>query len=198
MEKRQDTQNFTLMPRYLTTQAIVINHRDFQESDQFVSLLTENEGKIIAIAKGVRSPKSHRRGSLELGNIIKAVFYEKNDRYWLAETTVINHTLSASKSLTQLNLIFYFLEIINHFIAENQQLDGVFDTVSGLMQSVGKNDFGSLVSHEITLLETLGFGVPDEIKKSYTNHDLPECQKNIKIFLESIIERPLKSSRLFK
>jgi DNA repair protein RecO len=186
------------MPRYLTSKAIVINHRDFLESDQFISLLTENDGKIVAIAKGVRSPKSHRRGSLELGNIIKAVVYEKNDHYWLTDTAVISHTLSATKSLTQLNLIFYFLEITNHFVAENQQLDGVFDTVSGLLHAVNNNDFNSLIRHEISLLDALGFGIPDEISTTYNQQNLSDCQKHIKTFLESIIERPLKSSRLFK
>lgn len=186
------------MPRYLTTRAIVINHRILLESDEMVTLLTESLGKVVVSAKGVRSPKSHRRGSLELGNLIKTQLYEKNDRYWLADTVVINHTLSSSKSLTQLNLVFYFLEILNHFIAENQQIDDVFATTCALLDSVNKNEFSTLIRHEIRLLDALGFGVPDNITESYKQKDYSESQKHIKQFLESIIERPLKSSQLFK
>lgn len=186
------------MPRYLTTKAIVVNHRRFLETDEIITLLTETLGKVVVSAKGVKSSKSHRQGSLELGNLIKTQLYEKNDRYWLADTVVIKHTLSATKSLTQLNLIFYFLEIINHFIAENQHLDNVFETTCALIESVNKNDFAALIRHEIQLLETLGFGVPETITLSYQKQDYPESQKQIKQFLESIIERPLQSSKLFK
>lgn len=186
------------MPRYLTTKAIVVNHRRYLESDQVITLLTETLGKIVVSAKGVKSSKSHRQGSLELGNLIKTQLYEKNDRYWLADTVVLKHTLLVTKSLTQLNLIFYFLEIINHFIAENQHLDNVFETTCALIESVNKNDFASLIRHEIQLLGALGFGVPESITTSYQQQDYPESQKYIKQFLESIIEKPLNSSQLFK
>ncbi|MBI2465102.1 DNA repair protein RecO [Candidatus Shapirobacteria bacterium] len=186
------------MPRYLTTKAIVVNHRRSLESDEVITLLTESLGKVVVNAKGVKSNKSHRQGSLELGNLIKTQLYEKNDRYWLADTVVLKHTLLLTKSLTQLNLIFYFLEITNHFIAENQHLDNVFSITCALLESVNKNDFATLIRHEIQLLEALGFGVPEPITLSYQKQDYPESQKQIKLFLESIIERPLHSSKLFK
>jgi len=186
------------MPRYLTTRAIIVNHRRSLESDEVITLLTETLGKVVVSAKGVKSAKSHRQGSLELGNLVKTQLYEKNDRYWLADTIVIKHTLLQTKSLTQLNLIFYFLEIINHFVAENQQLDDTFTTTCALIESVNKNEFSSLIRHEIQLLETLGFGVPAPIATSYQKQDYPESQKQIKQFLESIIEKPLQSSKLFK
>ncbi|MFA5894294.1 MAG: DNA repair protein RecO [Candidatus Shapirobacteria bacterium] len=186
------------MSRYLTTKAIVVNHRRSLESDEVITLLTESLGKVIVSAKGVKSSKSHRQGSLELGNLIKTQLYEKGDRYWLADTVVLKHTLLQTKSLTQLNLIFYFLEIINHFIAENQQLENVFETTCALIESVNKNEFSSLIRHEIQLLESLGFGVPEAVSQSYQIQDYKESQKQIKQFLESIIERPLQSSKLFK
>ena len=124
------------MPRYLNTLAIIINHRRYLESDQIITLLTPKLGKLSVSSKGSTSAKSHRLGSLELGNLIKTQLYEKNDRYWLTDTVVISHTLSSAKSLTQLNLVFYFLEIINHFISENQHSEGAFQILQSLLESV--------------------------------------------------------------
>ncbi len=186
------------MTRYLTTQAIVINHHRYQEADQIVTILTPNMGKLVVNAKGSRSPKSHRLGSLELGNIIKTQLYEKGDRYWLTDVAVVSHSLSSSKSLTQLNLVFYFLEITNHFVAENQQIDGVYSSICSLIDSINQNDFTSLIKYEMKLLETFGFGIPEIVLEAYNDKNYPECQKQIKYFLESIIEKPLHSSKLFK
>jgi DNA repair protein RecO (recombination protein O) len=48
------------------TQAIVLRRTNFGEADRVVSLLTPERGKISAIAKGVRKPKSKLAGGLEL------------------------------------------------------------------------------------------------------------------------------------
>lgn len=185
------------MPRYFNTLAIVINHRLYQETDQIVTLLTPDKGKLVVSAKGAKSPKSHRSGNLEIGNTIKTQLYEKNERYWLTDITVIKHSLNSPKSLMQLNLIFYFLEIVNHFIAENQHIDGAYQILTALINSVEQNNFSQLINSEINLLEILGFGVPENIINSQNKRNLQACQQEIKMFLESIIEQPLKSSRLF-
>jgi DNA repair protein RecO len=177
--------------------AVVLNHRIYKETDLIITLLTSNRGKIIVSARGVKSASSHRQGNLEIGNIIKTQLYEKSDRFWLTDTTVIKHSLGTTKSLVQLNLLFYFLEIINHFIAENQQIDGTYEILVSLLDSVDNNNFSRLISSEINLLEILGFGVPENIIKSHQLNKLQQCQKEIKEFLESIIEKPLKSSHLF-
>lgn len=186
------------MASYLTTTAIVINRRKFLESDQSIILLTPELGKITTVAKGITSPKSRRQGHLEPGNIIKAQLYQKQDRYWLTETSVTEHVLSSARSLTQLNLIFYFLEIINQSVAENQQIDGIYQVTRSIINAVDQNQFVSLLQQEINLLDLLGFGVPTEITDFYQDKKYPECQNRIRLFLESIMEKPLKSSRLFR
>lgn len=50
----------------ITTQAIILRRTDYGEADRIVMLLTEQQGKMSAIAKGVRKPKSKLAGGLEL------------------------------------------------------------------------------------------------------------------------------------
>lgn len=46
---------------YYGSRAIILKTRDYQEADKLVTLFSEKEGKVKAIAKGVKKPKSSLR-----------------------------------------------------------------------------------------------------------------------------------------
>lgn len=54
------------MQQSLRTKAIVLRRTNYGEADRVLSLLTPERGKLSAIAKGVRKPKSKLAGGLEL------------------------------------------------------------------------------------------------------------------------------------
>lgn len=185
------------MERYKSTLGIVINKKTSKESDLFVTLLTPKMGKITAIAKGAKNIKSNRLGNLQLGNTIKVQLYQKGDFTWISESQNISPFLQDPKNLAQLNLLFYFLEIVNLLIAENQHLDKIFEISQNIITAIDKNLIRQYIQNEIYFLETLGFGVPSDIKTSFVQKDYKTSQKLIKRFFESIIERPLQSNKLF-
>lgn len=186
------------MNRYKTTIGIVINKKTVKESDLLITLLTPRLGKIVALAKGAKSIRSSRLGNLQLGNTIKAQLYQKNDFVWLSESQNLIPFLQTDKNLAQLNLLFYFLEIVNHLIAENQQIEKIFDISQNIINAINKNLINQYIQNEINFLEVLGFGVPIEIKNTFAQKDYKGSQKLIKVFFESIIEKPLESNKLFR
>lgn len=54
------------MKNQIVTEGIVLSRIDFGEADRIVTILTPNNGKIKAIAKGVRRPRSKLAGGIEL------------------------------------------------------------------------------------------------------------------------------------
>jgi len=100
--------------------------------------------------------------------------------------------------LAQLNLLFYFLEIVNLFVAENQHIDKIFEISQNIIAAINKNLIRQYIQNEIYFLETLGFGVPLDIKTYFSQKDYKTSQKLIKRFFESIIEKPLQSNKLFR
>lgn len=52
--------------RQYRTEAIILRRTNYGEADRILNLLTPNQGKVSAIAKGVRRPKSKLAGGLEL------------------------------------------------------------------------------------------------------------------------------------
>jgi len=185
------------MSRYSSVLAIVIRRQFHHESDINYTLLTPTLGKITALAKNIRHTKSNRSGHLQLGNIVKVQLYTVNGRFWLSEATSVTSFLLGSKNLTQFSLLFYFLEIINQSVAENQNLDGVFTVTKNLIESININNYSEFIHQEINLIKILGFGVPENIVSTYQSQDLKNCQLYLKNFLESIIEKPLQSNKLF-
>ncbi len=186
------------MEKYQTVQGIVINKKTYKEKDLLITLLTQSNGKIVALAKGATSIKSSRLSSLQLGNIIKAQIYTTNDFSWISEAQTITPFLQHRVSLVQLNLLFYFLELINALIADNQQIPNVFQISKNIVKSINQNQLQNYIRNEIKLLEVLGFGVPSEINTTFKSHEYKICQKLIKRHFESIIEKPLESNKLFK
>ena len=60
--RASDTLDGVPAPRTCKTRAIVLSHFDLGEADRIVTLLTPEDGKVRAIAKGVRRPQQpHRR-----------------------------------------------------------------------------------------------------------------------------------------
>lgn len=186
------------MDRHISTIGIVINKKTSKEADLVITLLTPKIGKIVALAKGAKSIKSSRLGNLQLGNIIKVQLYQKNNFFWISETQNIDSFLQTDKNLAQLNLLFYFLEIVNQFVAENQQIEKIFDISKNIITAINKNYIHQYIQNEIYFLETLGFGVPQDIKDNFDNKEYKISQKLIKRFFESIIEKPLESNKLFR
>ncbi|HSE61029.1 MAG TPA: DNA repair protein RecO [Candidatus Saccharimonadales bacterium] len=52
--------------RPYSTEAIILRRTNYSEADRVISFLTPERGKVSAIAKGVRKPKSKLAGGLEL------------------------------------------------------------------------------------------------------------------------------------
>ncbi len=52
--------------RTFRTEAIVLRRKDFGEADRILTLFTPELGKIRALAKGIRKPRSRKAGHLEL------------------------------------------------------------------------------------------------------------------------------------
>jgi DNA repair protein RecO len=186
------------MSRYLTTLGIVIKRNTSQESDLIITLLTPSMGKIVAIAKGAKNIKSTRLSHLQLGNTIKAHLYQRNNRYWLSESVSTVNFLNSKKNLSQLSLLFYFLELINRVIAENQQIDQVYSISSKLISAINTHQAQAYIQNEISLISVLGFGLPDDITNLFNSGQFRPCQSQINQFLENITEKPFESNKMFK
>jgi len=186
-----------MAPRHQSTTGWILA-RSLSENDLRLTILSPNLGKIYSTAKGAQKITSSRLGILQPGNEVKIQLYSKNDFYWVTESKTIYQFLCRPKTLTQINLLFYFLEITNALIPQANPDPVSYQLVSKLIKAIDTDNFHLLILSEIKLVEHLGFGPPPEIIRLLDQKDLRSCQQALNNYLQSIIERPLFSPNIFK
>ncbi|HOI05010.1 MAG TPA: DNA repair protein RecO, partial [Candidatus Woesebacteria bacterium] len=80
------------MPRTFSSQAIVLKRRAMGETDRLLTLLTQDRGKLVVLAKGARRLTSSNRANLEPGNLIQAFFIETKSLTLLTQSRLLFDT----------------------------------------------------------------------------------------------------------
>lgn len=109
------------MQRIFKTEAIVLRKKNLLGKDTIVTLFTEELGKALTIAKGIRSITSRRLPHTETGNLITAFIYKKDSRLYLQETKLISHFSIIKKELMKLESRYLIFYILDRLLPENVQ-----------------------------------------------------------------------------
>jgi len=96
------------------TRAIVLRVIEFSETSCVVWLFTEDFGKVNALAKGARRPKSAFEGALDLLALIRIVFLRKSSDALdlLTEARLERRFRSAQRELSRLYAGYYVAELL--------------------------------------------------------------------------------------
>ena len=96
------------------TRAIVLRVIEFSESSCVVTLFTEDFGKVGALAKGARRPKSAFEGALDLLALVRIVFLRKSSDALdlLTEGKLERRFRSAQRDLARLYAGYYLAELL--------------------------------------------------------------------------------------
>lgn len=176
--------------RTYRTEGIILKRVNIGEADRLLTVFTRSHGKIRCIAHGVRRPTSRKSASVELfchstlflarGKNIDIVTQAET----FADFSQIRKHLKAAKAA------YHVVELVDLLTAEGQENHQVYDELVGILQTI--NDQGQATRRQISefernILVELGFGTPKK-----------ESQASLRTFIESIIERHLKTVEIFK
>ena len=176
------------------TEGIVLKRSNYGEADRILTIYTKHYGKIKALAKGVRKVTSRKGGNLELFNHCVLFLAEGRNLDIVTEAQVVNSFSRLKKDLSKTAAAFYLVELVDQLTPDRQVSRQVFDLLVGALGELGANlpagearrpELGGITqSFEVKLLRLLGFW-SDSIDR-----------RNIKGYIEEIIEKELKSPRL--
>ncbi len=142
-------------------QAVYVLHTyPFKETSLVVELLTQTHGRVTAVAKGARRPRSAMRGMLQA--------FQKLNATWSGKAELKNlHNLEWSDSLVILQgealmCGFYLNELLLRLLPREDPHEQLFayyqDTLKTLAQS--QSLAAELRRFELNLLQELGYAVP--------------------------------------
>lgn len=90
------------------------------EADRIVSLLTANEGKIRAVAKGARKGKSRWSGLMQPGTHLELQMWRGRELYTISQASLISSQLSTLTNFAQMGRFAEFLEVIDRLSVDHQ------------------------------------------------------------------------------
>jgi DNA repair protein RecO (recombination protein O) len=146
-------------PRTYQTEAIIIKKFKLGEADRILTLYTPHLGKIRAVAKGVRRPRSKMSGHLELltHSLVSLARGRNLDTVTGAQTINSFFTLKSDLELTSCAL--YATELVDQFTADNVENRPLFQLLLETMERLcrgGDNEL-ALRYFELHLLNEVGY-----------------------------------------
>jgi len=142
--------------------AICIRTTDYSETSQIVTLFTKATGKISAIAKGSKRPKSAFDGPLEVFSYGQIVFSDSS-REKLATLTEFQQKLSftcTADNLFALNCCLFGAELVNSLTHDYDPHPELFDSFLQFLQDTNEKQrqkaLSFLILFQLTLLREIG------------------------------------------
>jgi DNA repair protein RecO (recombination protein O) len=138
----------------------VLHTYPFKETSLVVELFSKQFGRIAAVAKGARRPRSAMRGMLQSFQMLSGAWSGKNELKTL-------HSLDWSTGLTlikgeALMCGFYMNELLLRLLPREDAHEELFEYYANTMQTLteGKDFATTLRRFELKLLQEMGYAVP--------------------------------------
>lgn len=144
---------------YYQSRSIILKNRDLRESDQILTIFTEKEGKITAVAKGVKKPKSSLRGCVQ--PFCHSLLYYNRGREMelVTQGKIIDFYGNSREDITRTLHAMYMMELLDKSLLERAPMPQLYSAliqVLGLINEKGLNPI--LIRYfESRLLVNLGY-----------------------------------------
>ena len=117
-----------------STEGIVLARKNYGEADRLLTIFSRHYGKIFLLAKGVRKPKSRKRGHIEIFSRVRFSF-AKNDNFVLMnEAELIDSYQQIRTNLKKATLSYYFVEVITKIIPGEEKHEELYNKLIEYLQ----------------------------------------------------------------
>lgn len=170
--------------RTYTSQGLVLKRVKVGETDVIVTLLTQERGKLVCRAKGVRTLKSTKRSALQPGNLVRFHWLETKSLPLLTQALMEEDCSLMESTLTRMRQLSQFLELCERLFIENELESKIFNQIIKLRRHITHNRLGSSEVRTTfrSIITQLGFQDPEDSK-----------YETIGDYIGALSDRPIKS-----
>lgn len=141
---------------FIMDNALIINKNDFGEADRYITVFSENFGKLTFLLKGVRKSKKRELSSVDILSLTRFNFYRKKESYIVNSFTGVDSYLELKKDLDNLGIALYFLALLNAILVENNRKKSLYEitlkSLNYLKESKDKKDNYILIGYYLYYL----------------------------------------------
>jgi len=147
------------IPKVYKTEAIVLKHVNLKEADKILTLYTPGMGKLSAVAKGVRRPRSKTGGHLELLSHCALMLTRGRNLDTVNQVQTISSFLPLREDLWRASLALYAAEMVSRFTVEHVENYPVYRLLLDTLKRLCDTQDGELTLRffELNLLAHLGY-----------------------------------------
>lgn len=140
------------------TKGIVLKRINLGEADRLLTIFTLKNGKIKAIAKGVRKTLSKLAGHLESFCLVNLQIAEGRNLDIVTDAETLKCFINLRSNLEATNTAYYIAEIIEKMTAENQAHPDIFHLLDEVLEHLDNGQSKLLLSYfEMNFLGCTGF-----------------------------------------
>lgn len=145
--------------RTYQSEAIIIRKIKLGEADRIITLFTPHLGKIRAVAKGVRRPKSRMSGHLELLTYSRVDLVHGRNLDTVIGSETINGFLPLKTDLDLSAQALYITELVEQFTVENSENYPLFELLLDTLDKLQSEENREMLVHyfEMHLLSRTGY-----------------------------------------
>ncbi len=125
---------------FLNTVGIVIKEVDVGEADKIVTILTKKHGRISALAKGGKRPKSAISAASQIMCYSDFVFYSGKEMYSINSCDVIEPFYEIRNDMEKLTYAAHFMDIVLELAQENQPSSRLLQLLLNSLHMLAKTD----------------------------------------------------------
>lgn len=146
------------MPTYQTT-GIVIGRTNFGEADRIIRLITPEQGKVSAVAKGVRKIKSRLSGHLELFGEVNLMLATGRNLDIITSARLAWYPHELVGDYERLSLAYACAGLIDRVAQEHQSQPELYAHLREALQALEAGARGPLIElwFKVRLLQLAGF-----------------------------------------
>jgi len=116
-----------MRPKRYSSEAIVLARKNYSEADRILTVASKHYGKLVLIAKGVRKPKSRKRGSIEIFSKINFSAARGKVFDIVTEVEMLEFYPGIRNNLKKIALAYYFMEIVDRMTRQEEVNREMFD-----------------------------------------------------------------------
>lgn len=141
-------------------EAIVIRVREFNDADKIAVLLTREEGKIQAVARGARRPRNRYAAATQIFTQFQASLFHGRSLDTLSQVEIVESFRPLREDLVRMAYATYCCELMDEMLKERQRQESAYLlllTTLHLLSVLEYEPEPILRAYELKLLAILGF-----------------------------------------
>jgi DNA repair protein RecO (recombination protein O) len=137
----------------------VIRARDLGEADKVITLLSREEGKVQAVARGARRPRNRLAGVTQLFTHCNAALFSGRSLHTLSQAEIRDSFRPLREDLSRLAHATYICELVDEMVPEKQPQEALFHLLLATLHLFClEQDLDPVLrAFELRLLSFLGF-----------------------------------------